>query len=118
MKKGFTLIELVGVILLLGVLVTIAVPSYNYVRKNINENLYEEKVTMILSASKLYAKDNEELFIDKDEITITVDDLINNNYIESEENGKIINPVNNSEMNNIKIQITKTGIKYKTKIIN
>ena len=56
-KKGFTLTEVLIVIVLIGVLIGIAVPSATAIRKRINQRLYSEKKKEILTAAELYAKD-------------------------------------------------------------
>ena len=48
-KKGFTLTEVLIVIVLIGVLIGIAVPSATAIRKKINQRLYSEKKKEILT---------------------------------------------------------------------
>src|SRR5574344_2701938 len=43
MKKGFTLVELLGVIAILAVLAGIGIPVYTHIRNQINESVYESK---------------------------------------------------------------------------
>ena len=56
-NKGFTLVELLAVLVILSLLITVAVPSVNKTLLNINENMYCEKVTNLENAARLYAED-------------------------------------------------------------
>lgn len=53
-KKGFTLTEILVVIVLIGVIMAIAIPSVVEVRKRINKRLLSEKKQEILVAAQLY----------------------------------------------------------------
>jgi len=64
MKKGFTIVELLGVIVILAVLLLVAVPVYNTVRENINESVYESKVKEVLSKSERYAEETGKMVFD------------------------------------------------------
>ncbi len=56
-KKGFTLVELLAVIVLLVLLVTIAVPSSLNLSKKIKENMFCSKINDIETTAKLYGED-------------------------------------------------------------
>ena len=58
-KKGFTLVELLAVIALLGVIATIAVASVNGITDSINKNMLEKKLLMIEEAAVLMGEDNK-----------------------------------------------------------
>lgn len=118
-KKGFTLTEILIVIALIGVLLTIAVPSIVHIRKGINKRLLESKKKIILVAAEEYGKDKE---ISTDTI-IHVYDLIGP-YIDTDikrndtncngdntENGCVINPVDDTSLNDVTILIKKKGKK-------
>lgn len=57
-KKGFTLVELLGVIVILAIVVTIAVPTTVKISDKIKTNLYCTKINLIEDAAKLYGQDN------------------------------------------------------------
>ena len=57
-KKGFTLVELLAVIVILGVLIGIAVPSYISIRNNQLDKIYISKIKKIEAAGKLYVQDH------------------------------------------------------------
>ncbi len=56
-KRGFTLIELLGVIVLLGVVMVIAFTSIGGVTRKLQENMLDEKITLIEEAAKLRGQD-------------------------------------------------------------
>lgn len=115
-KKGFTLSEIIAVIILISIIVAIAVPSVLSVRKRVNERLFEGKKETILVAAELYGQDNPHLF-NPDEFIVTVGELVNANYVEkdTEQNDKncsdsygcVINPIDNSSLNDVKILVKR-----------
>lgn len=54
MKKGFTLIELICVIVLLGLIAMIAIPTINTAINNSKERAYNEQVTLIEDTARKY----------------------------------------------------------------
>ncbi len=75
-KKGFTLVELLVVIVIIGILSIIVVPSVMNINKNVNNRLYEEKTENIVSAAVLYANNHEELFNGTTEAVVYVQTLV------------------------------------------
>ena len=133
-KKGFTLVELLVVIVIIGVLSVIIVPSIININKNINERLYEEKKENIVSAAILYANNHEEIFNGVSEAEVYVKDLVDSKYFTADatktnceqyravingvtvdnENGCVLDPrtyVSNESknMNQYKVVLTKEG---------
>ena len=53
MKKGFTLIELMAVVIVLGVLALFVVPTIDKTMKQIREDGYEEQINNIKTAEKI-----------------------------------------------------------------
>ena len=49
-KKAFTLVELIGVLVILSVLVLVAVPSVLKIIKNTKQKTYDSNITMIKTA--------------------------------------------------------------------
>ena len=56
-KKGFTLVELLAVIVLLGIISTVAVTSYTRITKNMKNSMLEEKVKIVEEAAILKGQD-------------------------------------------------------------
>lgn len=120
-KKGFTLAEVLAVIIIMGILITIAIPSINTITKNINKRVLDSKKEMILSSAEKYGKEHAEEF-ENGSIQIQVIDLIIENYISPDEKngsencndsaGCVINPETKASLNNVKIVIHKEGDGY------
>ena len=55
MKKGFTLIEMLAVILILGVILLIGVPIYQGIQKSTNESIYNSKIANVKSKAEAYS---------------------------------------------------------------
>lgn len=116
-KKGFTLTEILVVIVLIGVIMAIAIPSVVEVRKRINKRLLSEKKQEILVAAQLYGNDRKlttDTYINvytllEDYIKRDVDPNNTNCKGSNTTNGCIINPVDDTSMNNDRILIRVNG---------
>lgn len=109
-NKGFTLVELLGVIVLLAIVMTIAVPSIMTVSKNIKKNMLETKIDLILEDAKLYGQDRISTIYNETTkhesypcIKVKIGDLLDGGYLssdkEDDEAGYVVNPVDNSSLN-------------------
>ena len=82
-KKGFTLVELMAVIVIISIVALVGVTSVTGVRKQMDKKLFEEKLNSAISSAEKWGEDN------KNEIsttpTKTIGELIVSNYYESEE---------------------------------
>ena len=101
-KKGFTLVELIGVIILLSAIALISVPIINNSLKNTKEKTYNSQIDTIIKAAKRYVTEvgagNDAGF------DITMDDLINAKLIEDD---VIIDSRDDSNMiNTLTIHVT------------
>lgn len=122
-KKGFTISEVLTVIIIISIIITIAIPSISTITDRINKRLLEGKKEVILSAAEQYGKDNESLFMLSDNVTIYLYQLIEQEYIDkdvdfNEDNctnstidykGCVINPVDKTSLNNTIILLKKDG---------
>lgn len=82
-KKGFTLTELLAVIVILAVVGLIGTVSITEVKKKMNENMFRNKLAEVISAGSKWGEDNKE---ELNPSTIkTVGDLIESNYLNTEE---------------------------------
>lgn len=85
-KKGFTLVEILAVLVIIVVVSLIGTVSITGVKRKMEENLFKNKLGEIISAASKWGEDNKsELDTEK-----TVGFLITNGYLETEE---AINPV-------------------------
>ena len=78
-NKGFTLTEMMGVIVILAILVIIAVPTYFKIVDTVKENNLNSKLNYIESKAIEYANN-----LELDPGTITVAKLINEGYLEQD----------------------------------
>lgn len=117
-KSGFTLTEVLIVIVIIGIVLSIAIPSIVTIRKRINERLFEGKKDIILVAAELYGRDKN---ITSDTI-IYVYTLVEAGYIDADimqndtncqgshtDDGCVINPIDDTSLNNETILIKRTG---------
>lgn len=86
MKKGFTLIELIAVIAILGLIALIVYPAIGSVIRNSRESAYKDQVDVIINAAKNWSAENsQELSDDGSIYELYVDDLLGAGYITDEE---------------------------------
>ena len=85
-KKGFTLVEILAVLVIIVVVSLIGTVSITGIKRKMEENLFKNKLGEIISAASKWGEDNKsELDTNK-----TVGFLITNGYLETEE---AINPI-------------------------
>lgn len=107
-RKGFTLVEILIVLAILALLLLILVPNvFVLINKN-NEKSCESLVNNIESATKIYVTNNkydldikcyDENNVNDTTLKITLNDLINSGDLTTDSSNKIINPINNTEIN-------------------
>lgn len=59
MKKGFTLVELLAIVVILGILGAIGMSIYSRLQKEARQKLYEEQLVTIEKAVRTYITENE-----------------------------------------------------------
>lgn len=107
-NKGFTLVELLGVIVLLAIVITIAVPSIQGITKKVKQNMLETKMKLILEEAKMYGQDHMADIIEDQKtlggcVIIDVSYLVNAGYLAADEEGEgvsgkyIVNPAKSGE---------------------
>lgn len=116
MKKGFTLIEMIAIVVLLGILGLIAVVSIDKILKENQERAYNIQVQNIIDGAKLWA--NENVFQlpqnDGEFVIITLGELKNKGYIKDD----ITNPITNEQFNNnMQLKITVNNNNYNYEIV-
>lgn len=103
-KKGFTLVEVMGVIAILAIIVTIAIPVYKNTVERQKIKTYENKVSLIELKAEQWATETNL----KNNTTITVKKLMTTGYIQGDtgaNEGDVINPIDESSMLCYKIDI-------------
>ncbi len=82
-KKGFTLVELLAVIIILSIVVVIAVSAVGGISKRIQQNMYEKKITMLEEAAVQYGQARKNFILNSSSkyetyncIKIKVSDLV------------------------------------------
>lgn len=120
-KKGFTLVELLAVIVIIGILTTLSVTSVITIRNNSLSDLVEAKIKDLESAAVLYGQDNSSLLTDSctvDEVdysyclVVSVKYLIDEDYYEVSEYDDDNNPVLDNDLTN-KTMLCNTFIIYR-----
>ena len=112
MKKGFTLVELLAVIVILSVISMLVFPNVIKIINQSKENLYQSQLRDIENVAKNFSIEHPEL-LDANRINatyVTLDALKQSGYLEVD---KINNPKNGQEMNGcIKIQYNESNNQY------
>ena len=97
MRKGFTLVEVLAVIVILGLLVVIISPVVNNLLGDSEDALYDKQVDSVINGAKKYVVEHSELLPEGNDYTaVYISDLIDNGIID---NDKVINPKTKEEMN-------------------
>lgn len=109
MKKGFTLIEVLAVVVILGTIIAIFVPNTIKILKDNNLRVYKIKEKELLQAAEDYVKyDDDFIAPDASQPTryITIDVLVSKNYI-----NKILDGSSGNECPAF-VKVTKNGNDY------
>jgi type IV pilus assembly protein PilA len=106
-NKGFTLMEILGVITLLALISLVIIIATNKSLKDSKETLYKAQLEEIKSAAEMWKTDNITSIPETNETTITLQTLQDNGYIKKD----IINPKTGEQFNNFTIKIGMNEIK-------
>ncbi len=115
-NKGFTLVELLAVIVILALLITIAVPSTIAISNKLKENMFCKKIDSIEVAAKLYGEDRKDSFsesyTDADGTSYTsrrikVKDLIETGDLKKDNSTEpfIVDPRDNESMDDLELTV-------------
>ncbi len=83
-KKGFTLVEILSIIVLLGLISLLAFPAVDKYINEAKEEIYQNQVNYIILGAKNWAVENK-LILPKEEgqeFRITLDTLMNEGFLE------------------------------------
>jgi len=111
MKKGFTLAELIGVIVVLALIALVAIPAVSDVLSKNKKKLCEVQMENIMAAARSWGANNISSLPGCADCTKTISlkDLIAGGYID----GGITNPLDDEPISeDLEIVITRTGKKY------
>lgn len=97
MKKGFTLIEILATIVILGLIVLVTYPLVSKIIITNKEKLYDEQINTIEDLARRWATMNDNLLPnDETEVyKLTLTQLYDEDYIAKED---IINPITNEQL--------------------
>ena len=99
-KNGFTLTELLGIIIILGVVTLIVFPLINKTIKDSKLDAYNAQVKTIIEAAKTWAVNNPNRLPEIDSETeenVSVLELISTGYIKDANNNQIVNPMDETK---------------------
>lgn len=85
MKKGFTLVELIAVVAILGLIAAIVYPSINSIIKSSKDDSFESQKKVVLKAAQEWGVDNVNLLPNSGKKSLTLSALINGGYIANDE---------------------------------
>lgn len=120
-KNGFTLVELIAIILVLSIIMTISFTSLSKTIENSNNQKYDTLIKNIETACENYVnlpgiyRNVDSVINSNGSYEVTMNDLINASVIDEIP----INPKNNKKMKNGKIIVTKNSnneLVYKVEI--
>lgn len=138
-NKGFTLIEVLAVIVILSILMAIMVPSVGNIMKKNKEDNYQNLKDSIISAAKIYISDNRYQItvgncddsnkadiesinnVTLTDSKITIQTLANAGNLKTTSDGKILNPKDKTSLNLgnsyvvVKYQCDKKDYEYQLK---
>ena len=86
-EKGFTLVEIIGVIVLMGLVITIGSTTINNIKNVSREKLYNEQINRLVSVSKTWAIENTNKMPSTigDTYQVGIDRLVKEGYLKSNE---------------------------------
>lgn len=101
-KRGFTLVELIGVVVILGLIALVAFPSLLNQIDSSKKQVSDSQKAIIISSAKNYVDENKNDYADKTSFEISTDTLIDSGYlsegiISSYSDSKIVVTYNNGE---------------------
>lgn len=114
-KNAFTMVELLGVITLLGLIALLVIPVIDKTLKEGKEEMYQQQLNTILAAAKNWGTDN--LFSlpdDGETLTITLGELKSAGYVDKNiKNPKTGDPMSDS----LTVKITGVGQRHEYEIL-
>ena len=106
-NKGFTLVEILSVIVLIGLLMGIGIPGISRISQNMKQKSLNTKIKLVEEAGVFWGQDNKSMLQSDNNCTtndgnvpckkISIKELIEEDYLDSETYEEIVysNPLNN-----------------------
>lgn len=114
-NKGFTLVELIAVIVIIALILALSTGIFISVRRNILESVYENTINDILTKAESYAKKTGMTGT----IDINVDYLIKNGYLKADDDKYIYDPRNkDNKLNCYMIHIILKDGEYEATLLD
>lgn len=106
-KNGYTITEMLVVIIVLGIFTIGLIGFTSYAYKDKSSDYYEEKVLLIEKQAAIYGATLNNLK-EEGNLVITVKDLVDNGYyVADKDNGDVVDPRNSkATLNGLKIKLT------------
>ncbi|MCI9280825.1 MAG: type II secretion system protein [Bacilli bacterium] len=124
-KKGFTLIEILCVIVIIGILSVIATISIVNLSSKSKDNLYCAKIDLIENIAESYGikyelelNNSNELYNGYKSLKIKVNTLVDAGKLDPDKKNDVINPKDNTVMNDIDIILYLKNNQIKAEIPN
>lgn len=115
-RDGFTLVELIAVITILGLLALVVFPSVNASLKQSRADAYDTQKNQIIKAAREYFYENPSELPDAGSKDISVEILRDKGYISASDlkNGNIVDPrdTNKCLTGNVIVSVSESGNKY------
>lgn len=108
-NRGFTLTELIAVIVIIGILISVGTITFINVRNKVLKKDYNNLVTYLETKASEYANDTNIT-------TISVEDLIKEGYVNPDDQDNVYNPETKESMNCYIIKSTFEDGKYVAKL--
>lgn len=110
-KKGYLAIELIVVLVIFSVgYFALANIISKDIDVNYEEEMYALKIDSIETGAVLYAKINNDIFADDNQVYLTVADLVDASVVISNADGEVIDPRDSEEsLNDLKVKVTQDG---------
>ena len=83
MKKAFTLIEMLAILLILAILSLILIPTVQEGLKKAKNDTYNAQITVILNAAENYFMNSNYVVNDNEKKVIYLSDIVNSGYLDS-----------------------------------
>ena len=118
-KKGYTGVELVIVIAVftVGYFLIANTLSYNF-DVDYEEDLYNLKIASIEEQAAIYAEGHTDMFVESNDVYMTVEELAMNNAIISTSDGVVADPrESENTLNDLRVKITNEDEKITAEVL-